>query len=67
MSEVPQYTSKADMRADWQRRFDRSYRLDVAAAESMRQLLAFERPPKWEFDRAALRRMTRLAKLREGL
>ncbi len=24
-------------------------------------------PPKWEFDRAALRRMTRLAKLREGL
>lgn len=66
MSEVPQYATTANMRADWPARCARSWRLDVAAAESMRQLLAFERPPKWRSDRAVLARMTRLAKLREG-
>lgn len=66
MSEVAQYATTGNMRADWPARCARSYRLDAAGAESMRQLLAFERPPKWLSDRAALARMTRLAKLREG-
>lgn len=65
MSKVPQYASKGDMASDWPSRCTRSYTFDVASAESARQLLNFERPPKWESDRALLRRMTRLARLRE--
>jgi hypothetical protein len=66
MSEVPQYASKADVRSDWPARCARSFALDQAGAHSMDDLLAFRRPPKWESDRALLRRMTRLAQLREG-
>lgn len=66
MSKVPQYASKGDLLADWPSRVARCYRLDAAAAKSMDDLLAFRRPPKWESDRALLRRMTRLAHLREG-
>jgi hypothetical protein len=65
VSEVRQYATTGNMRADWPARVARSWRLDVAASESMRQLTSFERPPKWRSDRAVLARMTRLAKLRE--
>lgn len=66
MTEPRQYASDNDLRSDWPARVARSYELDRLAAESTRQLLAFERPPKWESDRALLRRMDRLARLREG-
>lgn len=67
MSEVPQYATTGNMRVDWPARAARSWRLDVAAAKSLDDLLAFRRPPKWESDYATLRRMTRLAKLWERL
>jgi len=64
MSGTPQYASKADMRTDYGARCARSYALDVAAAESTRQLMAFERPPYYPEDFALLRRWDRLARLR---
>lgn len=66
MTEPRQYVSTPDLRRDYEVRFARSYELDHLGAESTRQLLAFERPPKWESDRALLRRMDRLVRLREG-
>jgi hypothetical protein len=54
------------MRSDWSARCARSWRLDVAATKSLDDLLNFRRPPKWESDYAVLRRMDRLARLREG-
>lgn len=66
MTESRQYVSTKDLRRDWEVRFARSYELDRLGAESTRQLLAFERPPKWASDFALLRRMDRLARLREG-
>jgi hypothetical protein len=52
------------MRTDYGARCARSYALDVAAAESTRQLMAFERPPYYPEDFALLRRWDRLARLR---